>query len=338
MATIEVLNSGFAATVQDLGRYQYQSAGFPVSGAMDQASLKLANLLVNNDANAAALEFILAGPTLQFQAPTFIAITGAASSPSLNGQPIALNQAIAIQAGDQVQFAPMATGRYGYLAVANGGLQVPMVLGSRATTLKIQLGGLFGRTLAVGDALPFEPCYVLPSLAHRHAPVPAVKAPGHIRVLKGPQWDLFTPAAQSQFLQQTYQISQQADRMGYQLQGEPLPVPTENLISEGTVLGNIQITRNGQPIVLLADRQTAGGYPMIATVIGADLASFVQMSAGEDFQFELTALNTARALLAAQQQVLTTLAASFAAQKYQAPVGPARTGAQKLAQIITHRG
>ncbi len=338
MATIEVLNSGFAATVQDLGRYHYQSAGFPVSGAMDQASLKLANLLVNNDANAAALEFILAGPTLQFAAPTFIAITGATTNPTINGQGVPLNQALAIQAGDQLQVGPMTAGRYGYLAVANGGLQVPVVLGSRATTLKIQLGGLFGRTLAVGDGLPFAPCYVLPSLAHRHAQVPAVKAPTHIRVLKGPQWDLFTPEAQSQFLQQTYQISQQADRMGYQLQGEPLPVPRENLISEGTVLGNIQITRNGLPIVLLADRQTAGGYPMIATVIGADLASFVQMPAGQDFHFELTDLTRARALLTTQQQALATLAASFAAQKYQAPVGPARTGAQKLAQIITHRG
>lgn len=334
VAVAEVLEAGFAATIQDLGRFAYQSAGFPVSGAMDALALRLANLLVHNADSAAAIEFCLVGPTLKFSDHTFIAITGGDAQPRLNNQEVPFNQALEVQPGDVLSFLPMKTSRYGYIAVANGGIQVPEVLDSRATTLKIKLGGYQGRLLAQGDRLPMSATHRMPSLAFRKTGFIGDQNSEVIRVVQGPQWTLFSQEAQAQFLKQNYHISSQADRMGYQLEGQPLPVPEANLLSEGTAMGNIQITRNGQPIVLLADRQTTGGYPVIATVAGADLSAFVQRPSSKPFTFQLVSAQKATDLLLAQYAQLTQLDQQFQNKRYQYPVGPVREAAGKLAQLF----
>ncbi|KRL01739.1 biotin-dependent carboxyltransferase family protein [Liquorilactobacillus capillatus] len=337
MKTIEILDAGLATTIQDLGRPHYQAEGVPVSGAVDMLAYCLANLLVDNDEKAAALEFCFRGPKLRFLCTTFIAITGSKSQPVLDGQPLMLNKVYKVQKGQTLSFEAMISGRYGYLAVAGGGLLTTPVLASRSTTTRLKLGGLAGRILREGDHLPVHECLVLPSLYFREftSEKEVVKQEQvMIRVLKGPQWGAFSPDAQKLFLEGHFSISQQADRMGYRLQGPKLPVPRNNMLSEGTILGNIQITREGLPIVLLADRQTTGGYPVIATVIMADLGKFVQLDSKKEMYFKLISLDEAVTAVRGQYARLKEFKQFLKQKRYQYPLGPARKTAQKIEYLL----
>ncbi|MDN6967398.1 biotin-dependent carboxyltransferase family protein [Oenococcus sp. UCMA 17063] len=333
MRGIEVINPGLTATIQDLGRYKHQIEGFPVSGALDQKAHRLANLLVNNLTNAATIEFCLLGPKLRFFCPTFIAITGSDSYPKLNEKVVPLNRTIQVFTGDILTFNFMQSGRWGYLAVANGGIRTSPILDSRSTTLRAQLGGLDGGALKKGDRLPIKESYIMPSLSYRKISV--TKNDCHrIRFLKGPQWHLFSEKAQTQFTGKTFTVSQQADRMGYRL-SEKLSSPVkESLLSEGTVFGNVQITRDGQAIVLLADRQTTGGYPVIATIIAADFSDFVQMPIGQKFNFVETDLKTATQEFFIQRQHFKRIFDNWHRQRYQFPIGPSRKAATKIEKLI----
>ncbi|MCD2255921.1 biotin-dependent carboxyltransferase family protein [Lactobacillus sp. CC-MHH1034] len=334
MNTIEILHPGLFTTIQDIGRPTHQIEGFSESGAMDQLAYQIGNLLLNNPNDAAALEYTGIAPDLLFHTETFIAITGAKlSQPSLNQQPIQQNTVYAVHQGDQLNLGPITAGRFGYLTIA-GGIQTPKVLDSRATTLKAQIGGLAGRTLRAHDQLPILPVQTLTSLEYRHLAWHALPATQPIRLLPGPQWSQFTKQAQTQFLNQTYTITNQTDRMGYHLTGKPIATPTTNLLSQGTAFGNIQITRNGDPVVLLADRQTTGGYPVIATIAAVDRHRFVQNAPQAKIHFQLLTVTQATALWRTQQQNLQALTQSFHAMKYQPPISPQRIAAQKITSMI----
>lgn len=334
-STIEILNSGLAASVQDAGRWGYQSSGVPVSGAVDEFAFRLANLLVGNQPEDAAIEFMILGPMLKFNGSTFIAITGGTCQAQLDDQVLQLNRTYQVKAGSVLHFKPITAGHFGYLAI-KGGILTPLVLHSRATTSRIQLGGLAGRNLQVGDRLPVAVSYCLSSLAQRRlvfAPHLAAKKVV-LHFVKGPQWQLFSAQAQRIFTEAAFTVSQQADRMGYRLAGPALPVPAKNMLSEGTVTGNVQITRSGQPIVLLADRQTAGGYPVIGTVCLADLEQLIQAQNGQQFCFQAISVAAATQRLHEKYDRLQKLAAKISANRYQLPIGPQQAAGQRIAELF----
>ncbi|GHP13424.1 urea carboxylase [Lentilactobacillus fungorum] len=343
MPNLSVVQPGLQTTVQDLGRITHQIDGFPTSGSMDQAAHRLANLLVDNPGKTAVLEFALVGPTLVFRTETFIALTGGQFSPSLNGKPIPQNQAIRIQKNDRLTIGAVETGRYGYLAI-KGGIQVPPVMGSRSTTLRIGIGGFHGRALAAGDQLPITTQNVLSAYAHRQVsqqflkhfcdPLLMLQSPLTIRILKGPQWHLFSTQDHQRLQHQQYRLTADVDRMGYRLAGKPLVTQLKSLLSEATVFGGIQLTTDGQPIVLLADRQTTGGYPVIATVLTADIGKLVQCQPHQLIQFQLTDLQTAQAELHRQTELLQRLKVSFIDQRYQNPIGINRAAAQRIRRLF----
>ena len=304
MAYLQILKPGIQTTVQDAGRPQHQRDGFPESGSIDQGAARVANLLVGNAEQAAVLEFSLLGPTIEFSAPTFIALTGAEFATDLNGEPLAANRCWQVQAGDVLTIGNATKGRVGYLAVA-GGIQTQPVLGSRSTTMRLHLGGLNGQALAAGDLLPVKRQVVLPSYFHRHLPaerLPEQATPAEIRLLKGPQWDWFDEATQTALVDSEYEISNQADRMGYRLTGPKLTVPERSLLSTATVRGALQVPANGQPIVLLADRQTTGGYAKIATVVSVDLPLLVQRKPGDTVRFHKVSAKEAEKLYKKEQK------------------------------------
>lgn len=330
---VRVIQPGLSTTVQDLGRPSHQIEGFPESGAMDKFSYKLANLLVNNHRNSASLEFVSTGPTLRFGCDSFIALTGGKVNATLNGQPILQNEVVEVVAGSILKVGPVTEGNYGYLAFSNGGVITQPVLDSRSTTLRTQMGGLDGRALETGDTIPIRDSVVMPSLTSRKIYIKH-ELITEIHFVKGPQWDLFSQKALQQFQSETYQISEQMDRMGYRLNGQKLDVPEKSLLSEGTVFGNIQITRDGSPIALLADRQTTGGYPVIGTIIRADLNRFVQMKQGQQFKFVMTDMDTAVEKLVQQQKIINDTFEKWYAGRYVEPIGPIRRDAIKIARLI----
>ncbi|MFT9049844.1 biotin-dependent carboxyltransferase family protein [Liquorilactobacillus nagelii] len=334
-AAVEILNPGLAATIQDSGRWGYQRYGVSVSGAIDQFALHLANVLVGNKSDQAAIEFILLGPKLKFNCPTFIALTGGNCQAYLNQQEIASNRAYQVFPGDILSFDPMKNGRFGYVAFA-GGIKTTAVLASRSTTSRIRLGGLNGATLTAGDFLPLSPVYRLNSLKQRYCQLSPLPAKTNLRFIRGPQWDSFSVSAQKKFCQQHFQVSNQADRMGYRLTGVKLPVPTQSMLSEGTVTGSVQVTRSGQPIVLLADRQTAGGYPVIATICAVDLPRLVQLSSQQTFGFTEISISQATELLRQQHAFLHQLQQRFYQQRYQLPLGPQQAAGQRISQLFKH--
>ncbi|GAJ25761.1 allophanate hydrolase 2 subunit 2 [Liquorilactobacillus sucicola DSM 21376 = JCM 15457] len=340
MKTVEILDGGLATTIQDLGRPNYQAEGIPVSGAVDNMAQRLANVLVDNEENAATLEFCMLGPKIRFYCTTFIAITGGESCPTLDGQQIFLNRVYRVETGSILMFKPLTSGRYGYVAVANGGFFTKPILNSRSTTVRLRLGGLKGRVLQRGDRLPLNECFKMPSYQFREFSTEKMlknKKDVEIRVVKGPQWNNFTAVAQERFRENLYVISQQADRMGYRLSGTRLPVPDNNMLSEGTILGNIQITRDGLPIVLLTDRQTTGGYPVIATVVLADLRKLVQLDNKHQLRFKVVSFKEATAAFLAQRTELKKFKIFLNKQRYRYPIGPARKTAQKIEQLLVSK-
>lgn len=284
---LKILSAGPLTTVQDQGRVATQSSGFSVSGVMDADAAAVANLLVGNDLEAAVLESSLQGPTLIFTQRSHFAVTGATASLTLNGQPIEAYRSYFAHRGDQLAIGHYTTGRFGYLAVA-GGVRVPVVMGSRATSLKYHLGGFHGRQLQAGDFL----LTVRDELDHHQfqqaATYPyATDAVTPIRVTPGPQYRDFPARYRQQFVQEPFEISQQSDRMGARLHGTAIDTSeVPEMLSEGTVLGGIQVPNDGQPIVLLADRQTTGGYPVIGVVASVDLPKLVQLVPGQRVQFQ----------------------------------------------------
>jgi len=310
VSDLVVVDPGLLTTVQDLGRPGYQRLGIPPSGPLDRPAFVLANRLVGNPDGAAGLELTLRGPRLEARRECLVAVTGAEMGFTVNGQPAAAWTAVRLAAGDVVGFRMAAAGCRAYLAVA-GGLDLPPALGSRATYLRGRLGGLDGRALQKGDGLPVgAPSGPLERLKGRSVPAsrrPVLATEVECRVVLGPQDDRFTPAGVDAFLAGPYEVTPQADRMGYRLKG---PVITHtaghDILSDGIPVGGIQVPGEGQPIVLLVDRQTTGGYTKIATVISTDIARIGQTRPGHRIRFRRVSLAEAHVALRDQQTWVDT--------------------------------
>jgi antagonist of KipI len=302
---IQVIQSGWCTTIQDTGRHGYQHYGVSPSGAMDRQSLVIANRLVGNHDEAAALEITIVGPELLFEADGVLAITGADLSPAIDGQSVPLWTTLAVRAGSRLTFGQRRRGARSYLAVA-GSFDVPLMWGSRSTHVSSCTGGFHGRTLTGADRLQI-------GLVEREQPrIGATLNPGRrpiyadsptLRVIAGPQWA--DAAALSVLTSTPYRVTSRSDRMGYRLEGHRIPAdPTQHRISDGTAMGALQIPPDGCPILLMADRPTTGGYPKIATVISADLPHAAQLGPGDRVGFRITSLNEAEAALANQWRQL----------------------------------
>jgi len=295
--TVRILDPGPLTTVQDLGRLGHLRYGIPPSGPMDRESFLLANRLVGNDDTAAGLECTYMGPRLRVERACAIAVTGAAAPVTVNGEAVPRWTTLLLRAGDTVRVGAPTAGVLSYIAFS-GGLGVPVVLGSRSTYLRGRLGGLEGRALRQGDLL---------EVAERPAPVvrsvaspPSVGADGEtiVRVVLGPQEDRFTEAGIRTLLGSTYQVTQQSDRMGARLNGPRVQhARGHDIISDGIALGSIQVPGDGQPIVLLVDRQSTGGYTKIATVCSFDIGRLAQVKVGRPVRFAAVTLAEAHRLL-----------------------------------------
>ena len=296
---VRILKAGMLTTVQDLGRMGYLNQGIGTSGVMDVRSFKIANLLLDNPENEAVLEFTLMGPTLEFTTDTIIAITGGDFTPKINGKPAPMYQAIYASKGDILAFGAAVSGSRGYIAFSSY-LNVPVVMGSRATNMKSMIGGFEGRKLKNGDLLYFRiKRRYLPYFLSRKLDIREFTAPSlEVRVIMGPQEGHFTKEGREVFLSNDYVVTSEFDRMGCRLEGPYIAMKdTSDIISEGVVFGAIQVPSHGKPIVLLADRQTTGGYAKIATVISVDIPKLVQRKVDAKVRFKAITVAEAQQLM-----------------------------------------
>lgn len=295
---IIIENPGLLTTIQDEGRCGFEQFGVSPAGPMDRESFHIANILVGNSRGESALECTLTGPSLRFDQDNVIAVTGADMSPLLNGAPCAMNRAFCVKSGDELKLRPAKSGCRTYVAFA-GGLDVPAVMGSRATGIQNKIGGVGGRKLANGDSIKFRsPAPCLDNMEFRTADH-AVRGGNNsvIRVIMGPQDDYFTDGGIETFLGQPYTLTNDCDRMGCRLEGAAIEHKTDgNIISDGMVTGAIQVPTAGQPIIMMAERQTVGGYTKIAAVITEDLPVIAQCRPGDIVRFKSASLAEAHVL------------------------------------------
>jgi antagonist of KipI len=309
---VRVIKPGLLTTIQDRGRWGLQSHGVPVAGPMDPVSHRLANALVGNDADAATLEITLIGPELEFEGERVVAVAGAEFEMALDSRPVPMHAPFIVSAESRLRFGARRLGARAYLAIA-GGLAVPPTFGSRSTHLISAMGGVDGRALRAGDRLPLGDT----SRASRSAAAlsqPLVPLPDHharLRVLPGPQAEYFAAEALDLLQSQPYVVGQNSDRMGFRLEGPRLThARGADIISDATPLGVLQVPASGQPILLMADRQTSGGYPKIATLISADVSVAGQLGPGDTIAFAVCEPREAMAALIAQERALMAIESS----------------------------
>ncbi len=302
--SIKVITPGMLSTIQDGGRKGFAAMGFNASGVMDVRSYHIANALVGNFTDEAVIEMTYLGGSFKFLESNYIAITGADMSPKLDGVPVEMYTTVFVKQDETLTFSAAESGMRAYIAV-RGGIDVPVIMGSRSTNLKCKLGGLDGRPLKAGDIIPCRDVY---DEFHKHLIHSAPKEDFGsdeitVRVLLGPQDDYFTDHGIKTFLNSTYTVTNESDRMGCKLSGEKIEYKnTVDIISDGIVFGSIQIPRTGNPIIMLADRQTTGGYAKIATVISVDLPLLAQARPGTKVRFELIDRQKAERLLKQEQK------------------------------------
>ena len=304
---IEVIEPGLFTTVQDRGRYGFQRYGVPVSGAMDPFALRAANLLAGNDENAAALEMTVIGPTVEFKGDAVIAVTGADLTPMLDDSPMPRWEAVRVTAGSGLSFHGMMDGIRGYLAVS-GGIDVPEVMGSRSTYVKGGFGGLNGSAISAGDVLDTPDASGPARAMSPEFQAPVYGTEHELRVILGPQDDAFDDEAISTLLGSTFTVSLDSDRMGYRLEGPQIAHrESPDIISEGNAPGAVQVSGDGVPTVLMADRGTTGGYTKIAAVITADVGRLAQAVPGESVRFAAVSRDEALAALKEQEAILAAI-------------------------------
>jgi antagonist of KipI len=302
---VRVKRAGLLTSVQDLGRWGYQARGVPVAGPMDQFSHRLANAIVGNGDDAATLEVTLTGPHLEFDDDRIVAVTGAEFENVPGSTPFS------VSSGRPLIFGARRRGTRAYVAIS-GGIDVPLVLGSRATHLSSGMGGFEGRALKTGDEL------LLGTVdrerrrkAGRYGAV-GVSTSATLRVLPGPQLDKFVSGALDVLTSQPYRIHPNSNRVGYRLTGPRLQHTRDaDIISDATPIGSIQVPASGEPIVLMADRQTTGGYAKIATVITADLSVAGQLAPGGEIRFVTCSHAEALDALRAQERALAEAASTL---------------------------
>lgn len=308
-----VENPGLLTTIQDEGRFGYLSFGMSCSGPMDPVAFRIANILVGNDHGESALEATILGPTIRFEGEEcLLALTGADMGATLNGRPCPRYQAVPVKADDQLRMCAVTSGARAYIAVS-GGIDVPLIMGSRSTAVQNKIGGFEGRKLMAGDRLQVGiPRYLPADTDPRHSPAPEFAGAMEVRVIPGPQEDEFTEGGLAAFYGSEYTIGADFNRMGVRLDGPLVEHAGDgNIISDGIVPGCIQVPGSGQPIVLLQECQTVGGYAKIATVISADLGRMGQVKPGDRVRFKKVSLEEAHAAYLEQEKMLYDLDAKF---------------------------
>jgi antagonist of KipI len=285
MAALTVIRPGMLTTIQDRGRWGRQHVGVPVAGPMDWFSHRLANLLLGNHDDDAALEITLMGPEMQTDDEVACVVTGAEFEVTAGGRRTRLGEPFRLLAGERLKFGTRISGARAVLAV-QGGVQVPRVLGSRSTSLISRVGPFGGRALKPGDVLPVSRGRPLAA----RAPVRPLSLPltgARVRVMLGPHDRHFSAAALEMFSASRFVVTPESNRMGYRLDGPRLVHRgAADILSDATPIGSVQVPASGHPILLMADRQTTGGYPKIATVITADLPLAGQLAPGDWIEFE----------------------------------------------------
>jgi len=304
---LRVHEPGLFTTIQDTGRLHAIASGVPPGGAMDRFAHSAANLIVGNDRSAATLECTLTGPGLLVEAPCLVAVTGADFDLRVNGAPAPAWIAISLRAGDELAFAGRRSGARAYLAVA-GGVLGDRWLGSMSTNVMAARGGMHGRPLATGDVI-----------AAGQSAMAAVTGRGLARQLRprygehtlhlvaGPHISRLGADARAALFSSAFVVSPDSNRMGYRLEGPGLETSGEELLSFGLVAGALQLPSSGQPILLMADHQTAGGYPVVATVVSASMAVAAQLAPGDEVRFAETSIETALQMRAVQREALESL-------------------------------
>ncbi len=312
MEAFAVRSPGPMTTVQDLGRFGFLDRGVPLSGALDPFACRVANLLVGNAEEEAVLEITLLGPTLEVLGDADIALTGADMGMTINGTAVPKWRTVRVSSGDIVRISRAAEGCRAYLAVT-GGIDVRPVMGSRSTFVRAKIGGVQGRGLVKGDVV--QRGERSPSGRPRALPdrwIPHYGREIALRALPGPQDDAFRKGI-GVFFSAVYEVTTEADRMGYRLRGpavEPDEGMPKSIVTEPTTPGNVQIPADGQPIILLVE-QTSGGYAKIATVITADIPRVAQLLPGHTVRFERVTLEDAHRLHREQQKFLSRIRESL---------------------------
>lgn len=303
---LSILSSGIFSSIQDLGREGFRQEGVSQSGALDPLSLQLANRLVGNPVDAAAVEVMLGQLQVRFEQPCWIALTGADCFASLDGRTVYCGWRVPVHAGQVLSLKVARSGLCAYLAVA-GGIDVPLLMGSRATDIQAGLGGYQGRPLRAGDSLSViqdrrgdmrrQDWHAMGILLPTPSP--------QLRCVPGPEWEQFTPVAQHYFVRGSWQITPTSNRMGFRLKGESLALqePLE-LPSSGVFPGVIQVPPSGQPIILGAEGQSTGGYPRIGVVIRSDLWKLGQLRPGQYVYFNMVSYSEAEQAMQTLQRYL----------------------------------
>lgn len=309
--TIHVAGAGLQTTIQDLGRARHQHEGIPGGGAMDRAAHRVANLLVGNDQSAATLEATLIGPTLTFDSETLIALAGGDLDATVDGRRAALWAPTLVPPGAALRFGRAMRGCRVYVAFA-GGIDVPEVFGSRSTYLRASFGGLDGRALRAGDVLhsglPSDlGDRIAASLRHETASIggarwsagfvlrPHYSDDAVVRMIEGAHTAELDAASRKALTSATFRVSASSDRMGYRLEGERLSLETPHeMLSEAVAFGTVQLPPGGAPIILMADRQTTGGYPRIGEVASVDLPLVAQLKPGDRIRFRIVSVAEAQ--------------------------------------------
>lgn len=317
---LKIHKSGLQTTVQDLGRTGFQKYGVIASGAMDPIAHRLANLLVGNEEQAATLEITLVGPVIEFTEDAIIALCGGDLDPQIDGAKVKMWRMLTVAKGSTLTFGEPHVGARSYLAIA-GGIDVPVVMGSRSTYLRAGIGGFEGRALEKGDELPVGQATLPQQKALHHnygnefdwllPPVRYFEEPV-IRMMPGRQFNLFDETSKVRIFQEAFAVSSNSDRMGYRLEGPHLALETPaELISEAVAFGSVQVPADGNPIVLLADRQTTGGYPKIGQVASVDLPLISQLKPGQQLRFKEISLANAQQRLIGQEQSIREIKAAI---------------------------
>ncbi|HDR6286856.1 MULTISPECIES: biotin-dependent carboxyltransferase family protein [Bacillus cereus group] len=313
---VEVLHAGMFTTVQDLGRSYYQQFGVPVGGAMDKNALRLINMLVGNEENEAGLEMTILGPKLLIKKTTLLAIGGVDMEPLLNGERIPLWRPILAEEGSMLCFGKVKSGCRAYVTFA-GGIHIEGTMGSKSTYIRAAIGGIEGRMMKKGDCFQIG---TYSEMANRfiqdlqkderiktkwvisNSVLPKYKKHPKIRVIADFEYDQFTEESRKAFFTKEYKVSNYADRMGYRVEGEVLNrIEEKEILSSPVTFGTIQVPNGGQPIILMADRQTTGGYPRMGNIISVDLPLLAQLKPGDYVSFEKITLEEAEQLYIEQE-------------------------------------
>ncbi len=310
MGALHVLKPGLLTTIQDRGRWGLQSRGVPVAGPMDPCAHRVANAIVGNNPDAATLEVTLLGPELEFEDQRLVAVAGAEFELTVDGQSAPQATSFVVGAGGKLRFGRRIRGTRAYVAIA-GGVAVAPTLGSRATHLVSAMGGLDGRALKAGDCLPLgEWDARRPFVADRpvRSITPIATGDAQIRVLPGPQLECFAEDALATLQSRPYTVGVKSDRMAFRLEGARLRHSRgADTISDATPIGSLQVPASGLPILLMADRQTTGGYPKLATVISADIGAAGQLGPGDTLSFVVCSPRDAMAALIVQERALMAI-------------------------------